>query len=81
MKQRTIADRVRAFLRANKPGYGEVDTDESVEITSRAAARRYVRGSGPWQHFTVSRDDRTRKPGRARRKREEQRQRAAGAIR
>jgi len=49
----TLAERVRAFLMASKPGYGRVDTEASDAIVNRSAARHYQRGHGPFQHFTV----------------------------
>lgn len=69
----SLADRVRAMLQAVKPSYGKVDTDESVNINNRAKARRYIKPKGPWQHFTVTPP---RHPGRSRKKRNEQRERA-----
>ena len=74
----TLAQRVSAFLMQAKPGYGMVPTDESEAVVNRHDARRYRRGSGPFQHFTVTPNERrTRKPGRSRAKRNAARERVA----
>lgn len=71
-----LADRVRNALLAMKRG----NRSETDTVTSREAARRYLRGRGPHQHFTVAPDPKHER-GRSRRKRTEARQRAAGIIR
>ncbi len=82
MNRPSLADRVRSLLQKSKPGYGKVDTDESIEIVNRAQARRYIRSRGPWLHLPASRNEtRTRTPGRSRRKREAARQRAKAGTR
>ena len=75
----SLAERVRAFLQVSKPGYGKADTDESVEVANRGVARRYVRGRGPFQHFTAG-ETKSGSPygrGRSRQKRRAARERVA----
>ena len=73
----TIADLIRNALMKTKPGYGRVDTDESDRIVNRAAARGYLRGKGPFQHFMATLRTSNRRTT-TRGKRAEQRQRANG---
>lgn len=70
---------MREILKKAKPGYGQVDTDESVSIQNRADARRYLPGHGPHMYFKVDPEvSAKRKSGRTRRKRKESIWRAKG---
>lgn len=71
----TVADRIRHLLMKMKPGYGRIDTEESDSIVNRSAARHYLRGRGPFQHFTVSDPKKNNRRTTTRGKRVEQRER------